>query len=367
MASATPTTTTPSSPSEIDELLTHQTFQTLTRDQVTSFLRHGFLRVPGAIPSATCDRWTRHVWPRLGMDPEDRSTWRAERSHLAKLNVEPARDLAPRAWAAICELCGGEDRIAMPGGGMWTDGFIVNLGTPSSECEEEGKRTKKVPPRALTNWHVDGDFFAHFLDSPEQALLVIPCWSDVGEDAGATWICDEGPRRIGKMLALRPPFQHSIFNSIIQDAPDSSFHEMTGAKGDVILMHPLMLHSASVNHHQPPQCPSAPPSSSTALTRRRTAWSSSRRCGTSVSASTSRGGPAALRGWRATGPREMFMPARLAAQEQKRDEEVARLRALGIETGDHEFSQGPYLLISQQEQQQQQQQQQAVIAPGLTA
>ncbi|KAK8081199.1 hypothetical protein PG997_009017 [Apiospora hydei] len=349
---------------------------TLTRDQVTSFLRHGFLRVPGAIPRATCDRWTRHVWPRLGMDPEDRSTWRAERSHLAKLNVEPARDLAPRAWAAICELCGGEDRIAMPGGGMWTDGFIVNLGTTSSECEEEGKRTKKVPPRALTNWH--------------QALLVIPCWSDVGEDAGATWICDEGPRRIGKMLFLavlnqifaspsvRPPrgpqphdeppargppapFQHSVFNSIIQDAPDSSFHEMTGAKGDVILMHPLMLHSASVVPPRPFQFDRADPSAYSLVELK-----TMRDLGLDLDLE---GGPAALRGWRATGPREMFMPARLAAQEQKRDEEVARLRALGIETGDPEFSQGPYLLISQQEQQEQeqQQQQQAVMARGLTA
>lgn len=41
--------------------------------------------------------------------------------------------------------------------------------------------------------------------------------------------------------------RHSIFNAIVQDAPDDSFHEMTGNKGDVILMHPLMLHSASKN------------------------------------------------------------------------------------------------------------------------
>ena len=37
------------------------------------------------------------------------------------------------------------------------------------------------------------------------------------------------------------------FNSVARAAPDESFHEMTGNKGDVILMHPLMLHSASKN------------------------------------------------------------------------------------------------------------------------
>ena len=40
----------------------------------------------------------------------------------------------------------------------------------------------------------------HFLDSPEQGLLVIPCWSDVKPNGGATWICDEGPKRIGQWL-----------------------------------------------------------------------------------------------------------------------------------------------------------------------
>lgn len=46
---------------------------------------------------------------------------------------------------------------------------------------------------------------------------------------------------------LVPSDQHSIFNTTARDCPDESFHEMTGKKGDVILMHPLMLHSASKN------------------------------------------------------------------------------------------------------------------------
>lgn len=176
----------------VNDLLKHQSFKTLDEDQVTSFMRHGFLRLPGAIPLEACDDWSKHVWHRLGMDPNDKSTWTKERIHMPRMNLAPAKVLAPAAWAAICELCGGEERIAS-GGEMWTDSFIVNLGSP----ETEGKTT---PPKDLDLWHVDGDFFVHFLDSPEQALLVIPCWSDVEEGAGATWICDEGPKRIGKIL-----------------------------------------------------------------------------------------------------------------------------------------------------------------------
>lgn len=39
----------------------------------------------------------------------------------------------------------------------------------------------------------------------------------------------------------------AAFEEIVKACPDESFHEVTGRKGDVILMHPLMLHSASKN------------------------------------------------------------------------------------------------------------------------
>ena len=32
----------------------------------------------------------------------------------------------------------------------------------------------------------------HFLDSPEQALLVIPIYSDIKPEGGGTYICPEG-------------------------------------------------------------------------------------------------------------------------------------------------------------------------------
>jgi hypothetical protein len=176
----------------MEDLLAKQDFKVLNAEQVASFMKHGFLRLPGAIPLENCDRFTQHVWQRLGMDPNDKSTWTKEWYPMAKLNVVPAKEIAPAAWAAICELCGGEERIAK-GGEMWTDGFIMNFGSE----KDDGK---PVQPKELKRWHVDGDFFAHFLDSPEQALLVIPCWSDVKPNSGATWICDQGPKIIGQRL-----------------------------------------------------------------------------------------------------------------------------------------------------------------------
>ena len=49
----------------------------------------------------------------------------------------------------------------------------------------------------------------------------------------------------------------------------------------------------------------------------------------------------------------MFAPKRLAKQERLRDEENARLKSLGLKTGDDSVSQIPYLLLTQQRMQQQ--------------
>jgi hypothetical protein len=65
--------------------------------------------------------------------------------------------------------------------------------------EKQGTLLKNT---ALDNWHNDGDFFVHFLDSPEQALLVIPLWSDIEHKGGGTAICGDGIKYIAKHLVL---------------------------------------------------------------------------------------------------------------------------------------------------------------------
>lgn len=61
-----------------------------------------------------------------------------------------------KAWGAMCELLGGEDRVA-PNSSNWGNSLIVNLGTDENEDGKEEDRT--VDPRSINNWHVDGDFF----------------------------------------------------------------------------------------------------------------------------------------------------------------------------------------------------------------
>jgi hypothetical protein len=110
------------------------------------------------------------------MSPTDKTTWTEERTNMPWHTHIPVSSFSPKAWSAMCQLLGGEERISdHMDFRSWSDGFIVNLG--KEEYDANGEMGVKEM-RELDGWHNDGDFFVHFLDSPEQALLVIPLWSD---------------------------------------------------------------------------------------------------------------------------------------------------------------------------------------------
>jgi len=237
-------------------------YKFLTPEQVDHFLAHGYVVIKQAFTKEAADEFTKDVWIRLGIDPNDRSTWveqpfRGDRVHMPKHKSVSAKEFAPKAWGAICELVGGEEKIE-PGTHHWNDSFIVNLG-------RDEYADLDIAPQDLDNWHVDGDFFVHFLDSPEQGLLVIPLFSDIQRRGGATFISPDGLEHAARYLAEHPegvyPTGLSFTSSTGLEDPSqkycflelaktklTEFVELTGETGDVILLHPLMLHSASKNY-----------------------------------------------------------------------------------------------------------------------
>jgi hypothetical protein len=246
------------------------------------------------------------------------------------------RDFAPKAYDAMCELVGGEDRITEPSK-VWRDNFIVNLGTK----EHAGK---EADPKDLPGWHVDGDFFVHFLDSPEQGLLVIPLFTDILPNGGGTWICSEGIGKIARYLYDHPQgvlprmtpvkgaqrnFENGLefYHSLIQGCSEDAFHEMTGDVGDVILLHPLMTHSASRNGRRLPRIITNPPvallepfnfdrddESQYSLVE----WKTIQELG----------GRERLRGWKIQGQRAEVVPERIRRQAKMLEEERERLKQL---------------------------------------
>lgn len=177
-------------------------YEYIDESQVAHFMQHGYLRLENCFTKAQAEEWTAHVWTRLGFDPNDKSTWTHERTNMPSHRRVRVSDFAPKAWGAICEVVGGEDRITEDSK-EWNDGLIVNLGSK----EFEGRVTD---PKTLDGWHVDGDFFQHYLDSPEQGLLVIPLFTDIKENAGGTAVCPDGIGKIARHLVSLMLFDSAL-------------------------------------------------------------------------------------------------------------------------------------------------------------
>jgi hypothetical protein len=257
---------------------------------------------------------------------------------------------APKAWSAICELCGGPERVA-PISREWRDGLIVNLGT-------EGHSTS-IPPRDLPGWHVDGDFFVHYLDSPEQALLVVPLFTDIVPQGGGTVICPPGIDLMADWLYANPrgvspwmrPRDHEEFRmqknaglyaSILSRVPDEAFVEVTGEVGDVYLLHPLMMHTASDNALRKIRIITNPPVSlvephcfdredgnyslGMSIAQCRYCFLLLTYSIIIVERKTMRNiGEEKLKGWKITAPREGVVPERIRILEAMKREEMKRI------------------------------------------
>lgn len=127
----------------------------------------------------------------------------------------------------------------------------------------------------------------------------------------------------------------AFFSSIVQNrevASDASFHEMTGEVGDVYLLHPFMVHSASKNATRIPRVITNPNMALNAPFR------FDRDAGEEFSLVEQKtlqelGFPTGLKGWKIEGEREMIVPKRIKMQEEMKERERERLAKESIQIG----------------------------------
>jgi hypothetical protein len=217
-------------------------FPSLSAEQIEHFLHRGHVMIHDCFSREFAESWTAHAFQRLGYDPNDPSTWEQEIIHMPASERVPMEEIAPKAWQAACELLGGAERIAPC---TWGNGMIVNF-------RKGADQPWRPPSPDVPGWHKDGDFFRHFLDSPEQGLLTIVIWSDIEPRGGGTFVaCDSVPP-VARLLAAHPEgltpggAPEASFSSLIHRCRE--FIELTGRIGDVVLIHPFVLHASSQNH-----------------------------------------------------------------------------------------------------------------------
>lgn len=240
-------------------------YHVLTEEHVRSFLDNGYLVVKGCLDLDIANRWISEGFERLGYDPDQPSTWEKDIIWMDHRNQMEVRELAPKAWDAILDVIGGEDRLETqvyglgPGhftsinSSVWSDAFIANF-------HRGADKPWQPPSPQVTGWHKDGSYFKHFLDSREQALLTIVLWSDMLHQGGGTFVSPDSVRVIAKYLFDHPEGvkpDDFDFQGLINQC--TRFEEITGQAGDFVILHPFILHASSQNVIRKPRFMTNPP------------------------------------------------------------------------------------------------------------
>ncbi len=123
----------------------------------------------------------------------------------------------------------------------------------------------------------------------------------------------------------------TFFNTMVSSCAESSFHEMTGSVGDVILLHPLMLHTASKNGRRLARIITNPPVSlKEPFVFDRPEWGDY----SLVELKTIRDVGPKIKSYKPTGQRQPIIPKRLQVQAKWMEEENERLRRQNIQYPD---------------------------------
>jgi len=249
-------------------------YQVLSDAQVAQFEDEGFLKLEEAFPREAALAAQDFLWERLaaqGVRKDDRSTWVEPMVHIKEAYEDAVFQACQteRLTDAIEDLV-GQGRWAAKGKtshwGWWPVNFAVGMDQPWT-----------VP---TGGWHWDGIQFKHFVDSPDQGLLLLPMFSETGPQGGATVVAAGSHRLVARFLAGHPEglelgpaisqCNHSYswlaeLTGKTQDIKDRAGYFMDGSQlddqgkplrvveataspGDVYLCHPFLYHAASQNH-----------------------------------------------------------------------------------------------------------------------
>jgi hypothetical protein len=205
--------------------------------EIEQFIESGYAIVRQAFPAELAAEIRALVWKEINLDPDDRSTWKQPTVHLKKfLTGMPFEAVyTPRLRAAIDEVLGAERWILPNRSGWWPIRF-PGFDSPPWR-----------PPQ--TGWHIDGNQFHHHINSPDQGFLGILIFSDIESGDGGTAISVGSHKITARILTEAEPagLEAGELSKRVVARPRGEVVEITGSPGDVALLHPFMLHSASAN------------------------------------------------------------------------------------------------------------------------
>lgn len=254
-------------------------YRVFSKDQVEQFIERGFVKLEEAFPKAQALAAQDFLWTKLedrGIRKDDESTWTEPMVNVRETYDEPVfrACMTERLQDAIEDLVGigrWADRGRAIGWGWWPVNFSQGADQPWDI------------PRG--GWHWDGIQFRHTVTAPDQGLLLLPHFSEVGPHGGGTLVAAGSHEIVARFLARHPEglelrdalpacnqdhpwlaeltgVTENVNNRVeafleqeTADALGTSLRvmETTAAPGDVVFCHPFLYHAASPNHSGVPR------------------------------------------------------------------------------------------------------------------
>jgi hypothetical protein len=210
----------------------------LSNSQLEDFVERGWTVLKEAFSPSVAKQVRTELARRVGVDFEDPGCWSQPRIWLQEaLTDEPyINALTERFQSAVDQLVGADRWRLRRYMGWWPITF-----------------PRFPDPAHREDWHVDG-MFRHFINSPELAVLNLFCFSTVEPGGGGTLLVEGSHRIAARVLweaepaGLEPPELAVSIGRALATCGWPGVVEVTADEGDVVLGHPLLLHSSNPNH-----------------------------------------------------------------------------------------------------------------------
>jgi tetratricopeptide (TPR) repeat protein len=237
--------------------------RSLDAAQIDAFMADGYVHLRGAFPRelaasivASAHRRLRENPPTclpaeqamreaarlaargIRYDADDPSTWPEGRLDIEGERRFTISEFSPFAERAVFQLLGDAARVRTR---SWTSNLIVQYPMRNLSAW--------VPAPEHQSWHLDSPSTQTRIDELRTGLLVFIVFSDLLPDSGNSWLALDSPAKVARKLAGAPEgidFCNDHAGCAITRTCER-FFELTGEAGDLFLVHPLMLHSASLN------------------------------------------------------------------------------------------------------------------------
>jgi hypothetical protein len=210
----------------------------LTSHQVDEFIATGVTVLRDAFSPGVASRCRDHLWGVSGVSADAPSTWSEPLIQLKEVYGDgPFREImTPAISGAMDDLLGAGRYQPLTGFGWWPISF---------------PGFAKPPWRAPTSgWHVDGIQFHHHLDSRDQGLLPLFIFSRIEPGDGGTAYIEGSHITTARVLQAAEPAGldcMSLGAQAVAAADMNRAVEGIGNPGDVLLLHPFMVHARSPN------------------------------------------------------------------------------------------------------------------------